>query len=85
MGFKREWAIGSWENRATLTYSEIDKAITMSDGRKFWCDTYGRKVVLNPNSGAPRPIINLDDTSDSVWYMSFSSEAEQAVIRITFD
>lgn len=83
MSFKKEWALGDWASRTTLTYTDLDKSIT-HNGVNYFCDQYGR-ISIRRESGAPRPITNFDDTTtENVWYMRFESDDFQVIFRTTF-
>ena len=69
-----EWAVGKWEDRATLSYISIDQKI---DDKKYTCD-----LPFGSNIGDELPV-KTEDTGANVYYITYSSSDTSAIIRIT--
>ena len=68
-----EWAIGKWSNRKTLSYIPVDKKI---NEKNFRCD------LPAGSSTADNIPYMTEDAGEGVYYLTYSSNANAAIIRI---
>lgn len=73
--FTYEWAIGKWDDRATLEYVPIDQKI---DEMEY--DTCNLAFGSVINEELP---YKMEDTGEGIYYVTYSSNETTAIIRIT--